>query len=218
LETFSFLKTIQVTFHKPAWCPNIIQLWKVPWFDHIQTTTTPPKNSTSYSTHEFCRCKVSKTTRPNHCLCGTVYVEHKHRQMNIRLNKKIICKPCQPLQKHINQHFINSCHSLIASHTPPTNDIVSFSLERLISITTNDIVCYFNTMAYGTLYPTEDDPGPPLCFSSTLFYQKKTILYFVSHQNMLWDDLAHQGNPTKSTSVNKVIKGVKNMKFAIVDS
>ena len=90
----------------------------------------------------------------------------------------------------------------------PTDDTVSFSSERLASITADDIVHYFNFKAYGTQYPYADDPGPPLCRSTTLFYHKKAISYFMPRQTMQWDDLANRGNPTKSTAVDKVIKGV----------
>ena len=66
------------------------------------------------------------------------------------------------------------------------------------------VVHYFNFKAYGTPEPEEND-FPKLCRSSTLLYQKKAISYFMPRQNMQWDDVAHRGNPTKSTAVNKVI-------------
>ena len=90
----------------------------------------------------------------------------------------------------------------------PTDDTVNFSAERLASITADDIVHYFNFKAYGTPEPGAND-FPKLCRSSTLFYQKKAISYFMPRQNMQWDDVAHQGNPTKSTAVNKVIVEIK---------
>ena len=93
----------------------------------------------------------------------------------------------------------------------PTDDTLIFSADRLASITADDVVGYFNFKAYGTQYPAEDwdDRGPPLCCSNTLFYHKKAISYFMPHQNMQWDDLAHRGNPTKSTQVRDVIAKLK---------
>ena len=90
----------------------------------------------------------------------------------------------------------------------PTDDTVNFSAERLASITADDVVHYFNFKAYGTPEPGAND-FPKLCRSSTLFYQKKAISYFMPRQNMQWDDVAHRGNPTKSTAVNKVIVEIK---------
>ena len=91
---------------------------------------------------------------------------------------------------------------------PPTDDTVTFSAERLASITADDIVRYFNFKAYGTPEPGVND-FPTLCRSSTLAFQKKAISYFMPRQNMQWDDLAERGNPTRSTAVNKVILAIK---------
>ena len=90
----------------------------------------------------------------------------------------------------------------------PTDDTVNFSAERLASITADDVVHFLNFKAYGTPEPGPND-FPKLCRSSTLHYKKKAISYFMPRQNMQWDDVAHRGNPTKSTAVNKVIVEVK---------
>ena len=88
------------------------------------------------------------------------------------------------------------------------DETVNFSEERLSAITADDIVRYFNFKAYGTPEPGVND-CPKLCRSSTLYYHKKAISYFMPRQNMPWDDLAMRGNPTKSSAVNKVIATVK---------
>lgn len=89
-----------------------------------------------------------------------------------------------------------------------SDDTVNFSQERLVAITADDIVRYFNFKAYGTPEPGVND-CPKLCRSSTLYYHKKALSYFMPIQNQQWDDLAHRGNPTKSSAVNKLIAGVK---------
>jgi hypothetical protein len=81
------------------------------------------------------------------------------------------------------------------------DDTFNFSTERIASITTDDIASYFNFRAYGTPEPSMNDL-PKRCCSSTLFYQRKGISYFMPCQNMQWDNLANWGNPTKSTKVN----------------
>ena len=90
----------------------------------------------------------------------------------------------------------------------PDDDTVSFTSERLASITADDVVRYFNFKAYGTPEPRVNDL-PKKCRSSTLSYHKKAISYFMPRQNMQWDDIAQRGNPTRSAAVNKVIVEVK---------
>jgi hypothetical protein len=69
-------------------------------------------------------------------------------------------------------------------------------------------VGYFNFRAYGTPEPSMNNL-PKRCCSSTLFYQRKVISYFMPRQNMQWDNLVSWGNPTKSRKVNKVIVDIK---------
>jgi hypothetical protein len=90
----------------------------------------------------------------------------------------------------------------------PADDTVSFTPDRLASITADDVVRYFNFKAYGTPEPRVNDL-PKKCRSSTLSYHKKAISYFMPRQNMQWDDIAQRGNPTRSAAVNKVIVEVK---------
>jgi hypothetical protein len=85
---------------------------------------------------------------------------------------------------------------------------VNFSADRLLSITADYVVRIFNFKAYSTPEPGEN-AFPKLLCSSTILFQKKAISYFMPHQNMQWDDLAHQGNPTKLMAVNKVIVKIK---------
>jgi hypothetical protein len=85
----------------------------------------------------------------------------------------------------------------------PTDDTITFSVERLASITADDIVRYFNFKAYGTQYPTEDDENtPPLCRSVTLLYHRKAISYFMKS--------AGTDSPTRSLEVKNVIKKVRS--------
>lgn len=55
------------------------------------------------------------------------------------------------------------------------NDTFDFSVvERLGSITMDDVVHYLHFKAYGTQHPAEDDfNNPPLCCFVTLLYHKK---------------------------------------------
>ena len=102
-------------------------------------------------------------------------------------------------------HFMSFLDGITYS---PDDTTVNFSADRLASITADDVVRYLNFKAYGTPEPGEND-FPKLLRSSTILFQKKAISYFMPRQNMQWDDLAHRGNPTKSTAVNKVIAEIK---------
>lgn len=78
------------------------------------------------------------------------------------------------------------------------NDTVDFSVERLGSITMDDVVHYLHFKAYGTQHPAEDVfNNPPLCCFVTLLYHKKAISYFLRS--------AGNSNATSALEVNNVI-------------
>ena len=65
---------------------------------------------------------------------------------------------------------------------PPTDDTVTFSAERLASITADDIVRYFNFKAYGTPEPGVND-FPTLCRSSTLAFQEGDLVFYAPSEH-----------------------------------
>lgn len=90
----------------------------------------------------------------------------------------------------------------------PSDNTISFLMERLASIIVDDIVYYFNFKAYGTPEPSINNLSKR-CHSCTLLYQNEAIFYFLHRQNMQWENLAYWGNPTKLMAVNKVIVDIK---------
>jgi hypothetical protein len=107
------------------------------------------------------------------------------------------------MDDHLNKKLLYQFMSFLDGIPySPTDDIITFSAERLASITADDIVRYFNFKAYGTQYPTEEDENtPPLSRSVTLLYHRKVISYFMKS--------AGAGNPTRSSEVQNVIKKLR---------
>lgn len=83
-----------------------------------------------------------------------------------------------------------------------------FSADHLIGITPEELVAFFNKMAFETMTPGIDD-CPTGARSSTLAYYKKAISKFMPRKNLSWDVIRCEGNPTKSILVNEMIKNVK---------
>lgn len=71
-----------------------------------------------------------------------------------------------------------------------------------------DIVSWFNFHAFGHEEPGPNDCPTEIC-SNTLKYWKKSISSFVPNKHMQWNDISNIRNPTKSTTVNELIKRVK---------
>ncbi len=78
------------------------------------------------------------------------------------------------------------------------NDV---SVERLATISTDDVVRYLHLKAFGTQHTTEED-NPPLCRYMELAYHKKAISYFMT--------LAGNRNPTRAVEVKNVLSKVKS--------
>lgn len=87
------------------------------------------------------------------------------------------------------------------------NKDVVFSVERLSTVTLEEIVAYFNYRAYGTATLSEND-NPTLTRSTSLYYWKKAISYHMPNKHIPWNELSKMGNPTKSVQVNEMIQAV----------
>ena len=84
--------------------------------------------------------------------------------------------------------------------------------ERLLQLTPDDIVRFFNYRAYGTAAPTETD-RPTETRSNTLYYWKNALSGCLPNRHIPWNDISRVGNPTKSIQVNQMIKKV--VKFEV---
>ena len=83
-----------------------------------------------------------------------------------------------------------------------------FSQERLAQITPADILRWMNVKCFGVQNPPLD-ANPIGCRSTSIMYWKKAISHFMPNRLMVWNELSNQGNPTRSTEINDLIKRVK---------
>ena len=82
-------------------------------------------------------------------------------------------------------------------------------LVRLLkTIKPDDIVGWFNYLAYGTETPTENQK-PTGCRANTLYSHKKKLSYYMIETAPHWNHQAQTGNPTKDKSVNDLLKKIK---------
>ena len=88
-----------------------------------------------------------------------------------------------------------------------------FSKDHLLTLTPEDIVCYFNIKVFGTIQPDEDTL-PKLGRSTSLCFYKKSLSYFMPNKLLGWNVDTMSGNPTKSVLVNEVINKVKKMEVS----
>jgi hypothetical protein len=80
--------------------------------------------------------------------------------------------------------------------------------EELLALTPDHVYAYYlANKAYGTPNPGIDARHME-GRSSTLEYGKKAISYFMPNQLMVWNERSKEGNPTRSTKVNNLIKRV----------
>ena len=85
-----------------------------------------------------------------------------------------------------------------------------FSKDHLLTLTPEDVVCYFNIKVFGMTQPDED-AIPKFGRSTSLCFYKKALSYFMPNKLLGWNVELMSGNPTKSVVVNDVINKVKKM-------
>ncbi|ETN04052.1 hypothetical protein PPTG_15409 [Phytophthora nicotianae INRA-310] len=102
--------------------------------------------------------------------------------------------------------ILNEFMAFRAGHTFSTD--ISFSQDTLLEITPDDVCHWMNFRAFGDANPAED-AKPVNARASTLEYAKKAISSFMPRRTVPWDPIRNEGNPTRSETVNAVIKKVK---------
>ncbi len=86
------------------------------------------------------------------------------------------------------------------------DDIPHFTQDHLLTIKDVDIVRFFNLRVYGK--PEVKEGDKPKLRSATVTYMKKAISHYMPRIAMNWDDINQIGNPTKSSAVNNMIRGI----------
>ncbi|KAJ0402414.1 hypothetical protein ATCC90586_000012 [Pythium insidiosum] len=95
----------------------------------------------------------------------------------------------------------------------PFNAQAVFTAEDAAAVTPEDIVRFLNMKAYKKEAPGPDD-RPTHARASTLEFYKKAISAFMPRRMAVWDDVRREGNPTRSTQVNDLIKAVRKAEEA----
>jgi hypothetical protein len=88
------------------------------------------------------------------------------------------------------------------------NEATAFSQDWLEAVTNINVYRYLANKAYGTPEPGQDNL-PEKCHSSTIKYHKKAVSQYMPHQNMVWDEVQKEGNPTKSQAILSLIKEIE---------
>ena len=86
--------------------------------------------------------------------------------------------------------------------------VQGFERSKLLLLTPAQIVRFFNYKTYGDANPPET-ARPEYCRANTLEYLKKAISHFMPRKNAVWDPIRMEGNPTRSSEVNEMIRKVK---------
>ena len=79
-----------------------------------------------------------------------------------------------------------------------------FDQARLGELTPHDLMRFFNHFTFGTETPA--DNATPIVRHTSIEFMKKALSYFMPNKNMVWNELALCGNPTKSKELNALIK------------
>ena len=83
-----------------------------------------------------------------------------------------------------------------------------FTNDELLQLKPLAVYAYLAEKAYGTSTPTDADV-PTNGRSNTIAFAKKAISFFMPNRLMVWNADTEQGNPTRSSLVNNLIKRVK---------
>ena len=101
-----------------------------------------------------------------------------------------------------NSHI---CHLMAFLDNEETIDIhQTFTRERLLEVTANDVTRYLVFRMYGKPKPGPND-RPTVWRSSTTKYATKAISHFMQHYGQSWGEAAQRGNPTRSDQVIKLL-------------
>ena len=92
--------------------------------------------------------------------------------------------------------------------TTPYTTQTQFTADRLLQITDKQVYEWLAIRAYGVPNPGAEDK-PTFARSNSIQYSKKAVSYFMPNKNTQWCVALNSGNPTRSTLVNNLIKGIK---------
>ena len=108
--------------------------------------------------------------------------------------------------KRTLDHLMSFLHGLHSTQSYGVDR--RYTVEELYAITPSEVVRWMKFRTYGT--PDPDVAANPLyARSNSLKFWKKSISFFMPNRLMPWSEARQEGNPTRSTLVNDLIKQVK---------
>jgi hypothetical protein len=99
-------------------------------------------------------------------------------------------------------HFMTFANGIVYVKDHP------YVQDELAPLSPDVIARWMCQKAHGTPEPNPD-ASPTQAQSSSLYYWKKAISYYMLNHLMPWNAISGQGNPTRSIEVNTLIKKVK---------
>ena len=106
--------------------------------------------------------------------------------------------------KAVLVELLNYLDSPEPLYTKATN----FSREKLLQLTPEEILRWMNFRTFATETPTADQ-DPTGARSNSIKYWKKALSGMMPLQSEPWSSTCREGNPTRHTSINTLIKYVK---------
>ena len=82
--------------------------------------------------------------------------------------------------KYAKSYFVNLCQCMSLKDGNIYTRIYIFQNSYLLTLSPEDIVCYFNMKAFGTMYPDDDATLKFGRYSSLMFYKKINKLIYAT--------------------------------------
>ena len=154
------------------------------------TTTTTTTNSTTTTTRQRVPAAVKRCFKDSPYLrCLFKFINYQHTE-DVAIDVVVYL--------HANGTVVRT------GRYNHANRIVRI----LKAIKPDDIVNWFNHLAYGKENPAENEK-PQFARANTLYSNKKKLSYYMINRSPHWNHEAQTGNPTKDKSVNDLLKKIK---------
>ena len=88
--------------------------------------------------------------------------------------------------KYAKGYFVHLCNCMSLKDGTVYDKSFIFENEHLLTLTPEDVVCYFNLKVFGTPNPSEDS-CPKFGRSSSLCFYKKAISFFTPNKLLGWN-------------------------------
>jgi len=113
-----------------------------------------------------------------------------------------------PDSVHSSRYRVHIDSLMSSIHGEQYTRTQAYRKSELNAVTPNDVLRWMNTKVFGMPDPPLD-ANPVSARSSSLQFYKKSISFFMPNRLAAWSYTRNEGNPTRSTEINDLIKRVK---------